>query len=261
MYCHARCAAACHLRPKRCVAPYISPSKPRKALEPRSSLVPSLTDTQLVSSLHRLTMLVLNEKDAYAPSSAPRSVVRNETPLDTEHTLMTASSRRIRKSSRTPLHTLDQVPHLPLLSNQTIPLLSKHRFLLPFFSQQYNNKRITCTFNQDIIPSLVCLLITGMRLVQPQHTDSSPAGSYIINSEISPFAWSSKECQRVPLSKKNSKFFKRPHTSNARFETRHGAITLNLATAGTDDTKLTRTYVQASSWHAKININLVGCQL
>ena len=103
--------------------------------------------------------------------------------------------------------------------------------------------------------------ITGMRLVQPQHTDSSPAGSYIINSEISPFAWSSKECQRVPLSKKNSKFFKRAHTSNARFETRHGAITLNLATAGTDDTKLTRTYVQASSWHAKININLVGCQL
>ena len=109
-----RCAAACHLRPKRCVAPYISPSKPRKALEPRSSLVPSLTDTQLVSSLHRLTMLVLNEKDVYAPSSAPRSVVRNETPLDTEHTLMTASSRRIRKSSRTPLHTLDQVPHRPL---------------------------------------------------------------------------------------------------------------------------------------------------
>ncbi|KAK7685701.1 hypothetical protein QCA50_011045 [Cerrena zonata] len=168
-------------------------------------------------------MLILHEKDAYAPSSVSKSVADSKDfenpPPYVAPSPSSSSPRQIN-----PLNIESQIP--TSLFQSAVEQQTNHLYL------------------------------------QSRHNPIS--GSYIINSEIPPFAVgckATKDQGRVPLDRQNSKYFKKCHTSNAQFETRHGAITLNLATAGTDDTKLTRTYVQASSRHAKININLFSLQM
>ncbi|CAL1714117.1 unnamed protein product [Somion occarium] len=114
--------------------------------------------------------------------------------------------------------------------------------------------------NNSLFQSLVQQQVNHLYL----HSRHNPiSGSYILNSELPPLAIGCdrpKQCGRVPLDGQNKRLFKQPHTPNASFQTRHGAISLNLATAGSTE-DITRTYVQTNSRHGKINVNLFALQL
>ena len=69
-------------------------------------------------------------------------------------------------------------------------------------------------------------------------------GTYIINAELA----------GIPL--KNTVMGNNV-IPNASFETRHGAISLNLATAGGTNVP-NKTYVKVASRHGKVNVNLVS---
>ncbi|KAJ3488659.1 hypothetical protein NLI96_g2683 [Meripilus lineatus] len=90
-------------------------------------------------------------------------------------------------------------------------------------------------------------------------------GSYILNAELpvtSPLGLNCSRRHQFPskgLDKKNWRIIKQPFTPNAFFQTRHGSISLNLATAGFSDAG-TRTNVQAKTRHGKINVNLFSLQ-
>jgi hypothetical protein len=85
-------------------------------------------------------------------------------------------------------------------------------------------------------------------------THNAISGSWVINPELP-----SHLTTTSPLSRKHKRYLKRDVTPNASFKTRHGAISLNLATAGNDD-KITKTYVQVGTRHGKVNLNLFALQ-
>ena len=88
-------------------------------------------------------------------------------------------------------------------------------------------------------------------------------GSYILNSELpvtSPLSLSNSRRRQFPskgLDKKNWRLIKRSFTPNAYFQTRHGSVSLNLATAGFNE-EPTKTNVQVKTRHGKINVNIVS---
>ncbi|KAI0079409.1 hypothetical protein K474DRAFT_653666 [Panus rudis PR-1116 ss-1] len=84
-------------------------------------------------------------------------------------------------------------------------------------------------------------------------------GSYILNPELPDTISPTLRGCRGPLDKQNRKLIGRDRTPNAMFHTRHGAITLNLATAGNTEA-VTRTHVQASSRHGKVHCNIFSLQ-
>ncbi|KAI0339677.1 hypothetical protein BDW22DRAFT_1486762 [Trametopsis cervina] len=86
---------------------------------------------------------------------------------------------------------------------------------------------------------------------------NSITGSYIINAELpgSPLAHTAFFGGR----RKRGKCMKSNITPNASFQTRHGQISLNLATAGPTDTP-SKTYVQVTSRHGRVNVNLFALQ-
>lgn len=87
---------------------------------------------------------------------------------------------------------------------------------------------------------------------------NSITGSYIINPELpgSPLAHTAffgKRCDKHGRSMKSN------ITPNASFHTRHGQISLNLATAGGTNVH-NKTFVQVSSRHGRVNVNLFALQ-
>ncbi|KAF7795012.1 hypothetical protein EIP86_006156 [Pleurotus ostreatoroseus] len=77
------------------------------------------------------------------------------------------------------------------------------------------------------------------------------SGTYIIDPELPGHLETiSQKLKKVAMMRNNI-------TPNASFETRHGAISLNLATAGGTDIP-NKTYVQVASRHGRVNVNLVS---
>jgi len=90
------------------------------------------------------------------------------------------------------------------------------------------------------------------------------AGSYIINPEMdNPFGKIDEKrygrLKQKRLDKRNKKMFGNDGAPNAVFHTRHGAISLNLATAGYSNL-ITKTHVHVASRHGKIHLNLFSLQ-
>lgn len=59
------------------------------------------------------------------------------------------------------------------------------------------------------------------------------------------------------LDKRERKRLRHNIVPNASFKTKHGAINLNLATAGSSNAP-GKTYVQIVTQHGRVNVNLVG---
>ncbi|KAI0701508.1 hypothetical protein BC835DRAFT_1323099 [Cytidiella melzeri] len=125
------------------------------------------------------------------------------------------------------------------------------------FSPRRSSTSTMCPCIRNTTPSRVC---------HPLHSctrysaHQSYSGSYIINPELpgSPLAHTAfygsvRRHGRHRCMKSNV-------TPNATFHTRHGQISLNLATAGGTNVP-NKTYVQMSSRHGRINVNMVraGC--
>lgn len=78
-------------------------------------------------------------------------------------------------------------------------------------------------------------------------------GSYIINPEL---PGSAQSHTRI-LDRREKKRLRHNIVPNATFKTRHGALNLNIATAGSTE-QPGKAYVQMLTRHGKVNVNLVS---
>ncbi|KAI0791974.1 hypothetical protein C8Q75DRAFT_753847 [Abortiporus biennis] len=90
------------------------------------------------------------------------------------------------------------------------------------------------------------------------------SGSYILNPELPGAPIAPHPCRhhrdRFPSGRKHrSALHKDMSPPNASFTTRHGSISLNIATAGDNDT-VTKSHVQVASRHGKCNVNIFQIQ-
>jgi len=87
------------------------------------------------------------------------------------------------------------------------------------------------------------------------------SGSYILNSELSGVEAPGQCRKKAALDRRYRKLFSvgPPQTPTASIQTRHGSITLNLATAGQTDA-LNKAHVQVSSRHGKVHVNIYSLQ-
>lgn len=81
------------------------------------------------------------------------------------------------------------------------------------------------------------------------------AGSYIINPDLP----GSSTAHTRMLERRDKKRLRHNIVPNATFKTRHGAVNVNLATAGNND-QLGKAYVQIVTRHGKVNVNLFALQ-
>lgn len=82
---------------------------------------------------------------------------------------------------------------------------------------------------------------------------ASAQGSYIINPDLP----GSSTAHTRMLDRRDKKRLRHNIVPNATFKTHHGAVNVNLATAGNND-QSGKAYVQIVTRHGKVNVNLVG---